>query len=102
MSASGYRVCMFTSASQYLRTIEEGKASCVVVAIGLRGGISGLDLGRAILTSRRPIPIIYIAKTPNEELREDAFRVGCVAYIEEPVSSESLIAAIRLSGAKSA
>ena len=100
LSANGYRVCMFTSPGQYLRTLEEGKASCVVIAVDLRGAIAGLELGRAILSSRRPIPIIFIAGTPSEATREEAFLMGCAAYVEEPVSSESLIAAIRLSGAK--
>ena len=61
LSAHGYPVCMFTSAELYLRTVEEGKASCVVIALGLSGSISGLDLGRAILASRRPIPVVFIA-----------------------------------------
>jgi FixJ family two-component response regulator len=92
---------MFTSAAQYLRTIEDSNASCVVIAVGMRGYISGLELGKAILSSRRPLPIIYIAGAREAALREQAFLIGCVAYIEEPVSSESLIAAIRLSGASS-
>ena len=100
LSANGYRVCMFASARQYLKTIEEGKASCVVISIDMRGCISGLQLGKAILTSRRPVPIIYVARTPDPALREQAFLAGCVAYVEEPVSSESLIAAIALSGAQ--
>jgi hypothetical protein len=90
---------MFTSAQQYLRTVDEGKASCVVIAIGLRGGISGLELGgrscRRAVRSR--------SSSSRDSRRGDAreaFRIGCVAYIEEPVSSESLIAAIRLSGAR--
>jgi len=91
---------MFASPTQYLRTIEEGNASCVVIAIGLRGCISGLELGKAILSSRRPIPVVFIDQAPDEALREQAFLMGCVAYLEEPVSTESLIAAVALSGAK--
>ena len=90
---------MFTSASQYLRTLEEGKASCVVIDTGLRGGISGLDLARAISTSRRPLPIIFIAPRPDEQTRDEAFRIGCAAYLEEPVLTEALISAIACSGA---
>jgi FixJ family two-component response regulator len=55
LSAHGYRVCMFASEEQYRRTVEEGKAFCILIDIGLRSVVSGLDLGRAIMSSRRPI-----------------------------------------------
>jgi FixJ family two-component response regulator len=101
LSAHGYPVCMFTSAEQYLRTVEEGKASCVVIALGLRGSISGLELGRAILASRRAIPVVFIAGSADASMKAQALLMGCIAYLEEPVSSELLISAIRSSGASS-
>jgi len=94
--AYGYRVCMFNSGKQYLETVEEGKASCVVVGIGLGGTtISGLELGRAIALSRRAIPIVFVSSAPHPAIREEAMAIGAVAYLREPVSSEELIAAIR-------
>jgi FixJ family two-component response regulator len=101
LSAHGYPVCMFTSAELYLRTVEEGKASCVVIALGLSGSISGLDLGRAILASRRPIPVVFIAAANDAPMKAEALLLGCTAYLEEPVSSELLISAVRSSGAAS-
>ena len=98
LSANGYRVCMFTSAAQYLKTVEEGKASCVVIGLGLRGDISGLDLARAILASRRAIPVIFIAGPADAPMKAQALLMGCIAYLEEPVSSELLVAAIVRSG----
>jgi FixJ family two-component response regulator len=92
---------MFTSAAQYLKTVEEGKASCVVIGLGLRGDISGLDLARAILASRRAIPVIFIAGPADAPMKAQALLMGCIAYLEEPVSSESLIAAIKSSGTPS-
>lgn len=67
LSARGYRVSMFMSAGQYLKTLDEGKASCVV--IDLAGRISGLELGTAIFLSRRPIPIIFISGTLDATAR---------------------------------
>ena len=91
-------VCMFTSAAQYLKTVEEGKASCVVIGLGLRGDISGLDLARAILASRRAIPVIFIAGPADAPMKAQALLMGCIAYLEEPVSSELLVSAIIRSG----
>ena len=101
LSAHGYRICMFKSAEQYLKTVEEGKASCVVIGVDLHGSIPGLDLGRAILACRRAIPVIFIARSADAALKEQALSMGCIAYLEEPVSSESLIAAIKSSGTPS-
>ena len=101
LSAHGYPVCMFTSADLFLRTLDESKASCVVINLGLRGEISGLDVGRAILSSRRPIPIVFIDRSADASMRTQALLMGCVACLEEPVSSEHLIAAVRSSGASS-
>jgi FixJ family two-component response regulator len=101
LSSHGYRVCMFTSPEQYLRTVEEGKASCVVIDICLGGSMSGLDLGRAILSSRRAIPIVFITGSPDTGIREQALAMGCVAFLEKPVPSELLIDAILKAGASS-
>src|SRR3954466_14533923 len=78
--AHGYSVCTFTSVEQYLRTAEEGKAACVVISVGLRGSISGLDLGRSIVASRRAIPVVFIAESADASLKEQALLVGCSAF----------------------
>jgi len=101
LSAHGYPVCMFTSAELYLRTVEEGKACCVVVSLGLRGTISGFDVARAVRASGRALPVIFIAGSPDAAMKEEALLMGCLAYLEEPVSSELLITAVRSSGAAS-
>lgn len=95
VSAHGYRVCMFDSAEQYL-SLNEGNAICVVIDINL-GGMSGLDLGRVISSSPRAIPMIFMTGSPDPTLRKRAAAIGCVAFLEKPISSESLLAAIRRS-----
>ena len=51
--------------------------------------------------SRRPIPVVFIAGSADASTKAQALLMGCVAYLEEPVSSEQLISAIRSSGASS-
>jgi FixJ family two-component response regulator len=94
LSAHGYRVCMFASAEQYLSTLNKGKAECAVIDIGL-GATSGLDLGSAIASSRRAIPLIFMTGSPDPTLREQAAAIGCVAFLDKPVSTELLLASIR-------
>jgi FixJ family two-component response regulator len=93
LSSHGYRVCLFNSAEQYLN-LNEGNAVCVVIDIHL-GGMSGLDLGRVISSSPRPTPMVFMTGSPDLTLREQAAAMGCVAFLEKPVSSERLLAAIR-------
>ena len=97
LSAHGYRVCMFTSGEQYLSTVAEGKAACVVIDIALRGSVSGLELAKAISSSPRPIPFVFVSASADEALRDEALIMGCLAYLEEPISSDMLISAVRRS-----
>jgi len=99
VSAHGFPVCMFTSAERYLRTFQAGRSSCVVIGAGLRGSISGLELARAILASARAVPVVFVAAAADPTVKAQALLMGCIAYLEDPVSSEELIAVIRKSGA---
>ena len=94
LSSYGYRVYMFTSAEQYLETADESNPSCVIINIDLRGARSGLDLGRAISSSGRRIPIIFITGSADPAIRLQALEVGYVAFLERPFPSARLIAAI--------
>jgi FixJ family two-component response regulator len=99
LSSYGYRVYMFTSAERYLDTADASKASCAVIDIDLRSEMSGLDLGRAISSSGKAIPIIFMTGSADPAIRKQALDMGCVAFLEKPFPSELLITAILQSGA---
>ena len=99
LSVFGYRANLFESAEQYLAAADASTASCVVLDIDLRGGMSGLDLARTIRSSARATPIIFITGSADPAIRKQALDVGCVAFLEKPFPSELLITAIMKSRA---
>ena len=99
LSSYGYSVHTFTSAERYLESAGAGRASCVVIDLELRGGMSGLDLGRAISSSGNAIPVIFMTGAPYTGIRKQALDIGCAAFLEKPFPSELLITAIQRAAA---
>jgi len=93
LSEHGFRVERFTSAESFLDDIAECEANCLVVDIHL-GGISGIDLKRKLTSSGSNVPVIFMTAIDNEITRQEAFDVGCVAYLKKPFFAKLLIDAI--------
>lgn len=98
LSCHGYRVQAFASAEEFLACFVSSP-SCVVIDIHLGKGMSGLDLGEAISASGSAIPIIFVTGRADPVIRQRALDLGCAAFLEKPVPSGRLIAAIRSSSA---
>jgi FixJ family two-component response regulator len=91
--AHGFRVERFTSAESFLDDVGGCEAKCIVVDIHL-GGISGIDLKRRLTSSGSDLPVIFMTAIDNEATRQEAFEVGCVAYLRKPFLAKLLIDAI--------
>jgi FixJ family two-component response regulator len=74
LSAHGFRVQRFTSAESFLDDI----ATCEAKLTS-----SGSDL-----------PVIFMTAIDNKATRQEAFEVGCVAYLRKPFLAKLLIDAI--------
>jgi FixJ family two-component response regulator len=93
LSAHGFRVRTFTSAELFLDGIAKCEAECLLLDIHL-GGISGIDLKRRLTSSGRNLPVIFMTAIVDEATRQEAFDVGCVAYLKKPFLAKLLIDAI--------
>jgi len=93
LSAHGFRVRTFASAESFLDDIARCEAECLLLDIHL-GGISGFDLQRQLTSSGRNLPVIFMTAIDNETTRQEAFDVGCVAYLKKPFLAKLLIDAI--------
>jgi FixJ family two-component response regulator len=69
------------------------EAKCVLLDIHL-GGMSGIDLKRRMISSGSDLPVIFMTASDNETTRQEAYKVGCVAYLRKPFPAKSLIDAI--------
>jgi FixJ family two-component response regulator len=91
--AHGFGVERFTSAESFLDDIAGCEAKCALVDIHL-GGMSGIDLKRRLTSSGSDMPVIFMSAIDSEATRQEAFEVGCVAYLKKPFLAELLIDAI--------
>jgi FixJ family two-component response regulator len=94
LSSHGYRVRTFGSAERYLESPEADEVSCVVIDVNLGRGMSGLDLGRSILSSGRTTTIIFMTGSADQATRQEAMAMGCTAFLEKPYLGDRLITAI--------
>jgi FixJ family two-component response regulator len=93
LSVHGFRVQTFTSAESFLDDIDKCDAECLLLDIHL-GGISGFDLQRQLTSSGRNLPVIFMTAIDTEIIRQEAFDVGCVAYLRKPFLAKLLVDAI--------
>jgi len=93
LSAHGFRVRTFASAESFLDDIAKCEAECLLLDVHL-GGISGFDLQRQLTSSGRNLPVIFMTAIDNETTRQEAFDVGCIAYLKKPFLAKLLIDAI--------
>ena len=91
--AFGYRTESFASAEAFLASPAKSEASCLVVDLHLERS-SGLDLVRQLSASGVRLPVIVMTGSGNDALREQAAELGCIAYLEKPISPDLLLAAI--------
>ena len=83
----------FASAELFLDDMASSEADCLILDIHL-GGISGFDLKRQLTASGSNLPVIFMTAVDTEITRQEAFDVGCVAYLKKPFLAKLLIDAI--------
>lgn len=93
LRAAGFQSNFFASAEELLQTDAAASADCLVLDIHLPG-ISGLELGRRLVTANRPKPVIFITGQDEAFLQNEAQRLGCT-YLRKPFQGKALLEAIR-------
>ena len=93
LRAAGFRPQSFASAEELLQTEAINEPDCLVLDINLPG-LSGLELGRRLITEGRARSIIFITGQDDAALRDEAHRLGC-AYFRKPFEGKALLEAIR-------
>lgn len=93
LSAHGFRVQIFASAESFLDSITRFEADCLLLDIHL-GAISGIDLQRRLISTGTDLPVIFMTAIDSEAARQEAFEVGCIAYLKKPFLAKLLVDAI--------
>lgn len=92
--ASGYRVRLFNSAEAYLHAADGLTSDCVISDVHMPGGMSGIDLIKAIHATRRHVPVILISAFANALSEAEAAQVGAACTLRKPFNGDELIACI--------
>ena len=93
LSAAGISPIAYESAEVFLSDGTNGDPDCLILDIEL-GGMSGLDLQRALWAVGREIPIIFITAHEEPEFAEQAARLGCVAYLRKSDPGHAVLEAV--------
>ena len=93
LRAAGFDPVGYSSAEAFLEDTTHAPPDCLVLDIHL-GGASGLDLRRHLTALGSAIPVIFVTAHDEPQVREEALRAGCSAYLRKPVPGQLLIEAI--------
>jgi FixJ family two-component response regulator len=94
LNAYGFSVEAFASAEAFLERRLKADYGCAVLDIHLPG-MSGFELSRELTGTQRTLPIIFVTAMDDDRVRDEASRVGCVAYLRKPYAPEQLLHAVR-------
>jgi len=94
LTAAGIASTIYPSAEAFLTDSLIREPDCLILDIQL-GGMSGLELQRSLHATDRHIPLIFITAHDEPELRQEAERGGCLAYLRKNDSGKELLAAVR-------
>jgi FixJ family two-component response regulator len=94
LETAGYDAQMFASAEEYLAAPPPPSPMGLLLDVHL-GGMSGLELQRRLRAAGSNIPIIIITASDDGRSREQAERLGCVAYLLKPCGALAILDALR-------
>ncbi len=94
LSAAGISPVTYHSAEEFLADQDRSDLDCLILDIQL-GGMSGLELQKALSALGREIPIVFITAHDEADLAEQAERFGCVAYLRKTDPGQEVLQAVR-------
>jgi FixJ family two-component response regulator len=91
---AGYEPCAFHSAEDFLGDEGRDRFACVLADIQL-GGMSGLEMHRALCQRGEAVPVIFITAHDEPAARTEAVRGGCAAFFSKTEDGTRILEAIR-------
>jgi FixJ family two-component response regulator len=94
LRTGGYKAATYASAEEFLSSPPESEPIGLLLDVHL-GGMSGLDLQRRLKDEGSTLPIIIITAFDDARSRQQAERLGCVAYLRKPCAAETILTLLR-------
>jgi FixJ family two-component response regulator len=95
LSASGYSVVLFESATQFLQQLQATslEPGCILLDINLPG-LNGMQLHEKLIQQANRMPVIYLTGEGNIAMSVRAIKDGAEDFLTKPVEKEALLTAI--------
>ena len=93
LRAAGIQPVSYPSAEDFLADTKRPQFDCLVLDVQL-GGMSGVELNQRLVASGSTTPVIYITAYDEPDIREQALRTPCVAYLRKTDPAETVLATI--------
>lgn len=94
LRAGGFEAASYRSAEEYLATPPLAVPMALLLDLHL-GGMSGLDLHRLLRRSGSTLPVVIITAFDDARSRQEAQRLGCLAYLQKPCAAETILGLLR-------
>ena len=94
LRADGFESVLFPSAEALLQCDHPEAFRCAILDIRL-DGMSGLSLARRLASAAPGVEIIFMTAADTSANREQAARVGCLAYFGKPFDGNEMLQAVR-------
>ena len=91
LQARGFDTEIFASAEAFLGAVST--ADCLLLDIHL-DGMGGFELRRRLSSAGSRLPVIFMTAFDDEATRDEATKLGCVAYLRKPFAGHLLMEAI--------
>lgn len=94
LRSSGFEAVVFASAEDYLASLEDSVAACLILDVRLPGR-SGIALHQRLTHDAHPIPTIFMSAHDNELTSAKSAAEDAVAYLRKPFDAEELLDAVQ-------
>jgi FixJ family two-component response regulator len=89
----GFRVSVFSSATEFLKAPREDEPGCLILDVRLPG-LSGLDLQTELKRADIDVPIIFLTGHGDIPMTVRAMKAGAIEFLTKPFREQDLLDAI--------
>ncbi len=84
----------FASAEEFLASVHSQRKACLLLDLGLPGGMGGMELLRQLQETKCNIPTIFITGSSNVKMAIECMRLGALDVVQKPIEGNDLVARI--------
>jgi RNA polymerase sigma factor (sigma-70 family) len=93
LKSVGFNVKTFVSAQDFLNANLQEGLGCLILDVRMPG-MSGLDLQEKLVSTKTPLPVIFITGHGTVPMSVRAMKAGAVDFLQKPFEEQDLLDAI--------